>query len=118
MTDHAKRQEYLDEYRDITKWTNYACKSFGAVFVVGSLILMMIGQMMKAFPLLSQWHDEKLNGMDLRDYFAAKAMQAMLSEGFIPQQGIDYKSFNGALHDLYASQAYKMADAMLEARKQ
>ena len=43
MTDHAKRQEYLDEYRDITKWTNYACKSFGAVYVFGSLILMMIG---------------------------------------------------------------------------
>ena len=43
MTDHAKRQEYLDECKDVPKWTLYLSKSFGALFLVGSLILMMIG---------------------------------------------------------------------------
>ena len=42
MTDHAKRQEYLDEYSDIPKWTKYASKSFGALFVFGNLIFMVI----------------------------------------------------------------------------
>ena len=42
MTDHAKRQEYLEQYSNIPKWTLYASKSFGAVFVVGSLILIML----------------------------------------------------------------------------
>ena len=44
-------------------------------------------------------------GMTLRDYFAAKAMQSLL--------GGDYMRFGGA-----ASDAYRVADAMLEARKQ
>lgn len=59
---------------------------------------------MKAFPLLSKWDDEKLNGMDLRDYFAAKAMQAMLSWE-------DVGSFN------LSKEAYMIADAMMESRK-
>ena len=44
------------------------------------------------------------NGMTLRDYFAAKAMQAMTHRG------------DG---DMYfcSAQAYKMADAMLKARE-
>lgn len=52
------------------------------------------------------------SGMDLRDYFAAKAMQAFMS-GHITHYG----------HDNYwppaqlASEAYALADAMLEARK-
>lgn len=43
-------------------------------------------------------------GMTLRDYFAAKAMQAMTHRG----------------GDMYfcSTQAYKMADAMLAAREQ
>lgn len=42
-------------------------------------------------------------GMDLRDYFAAKAMQGILFEGLEPAETAKY--------------AYEMADAMMEARK-
>ena len=45
-------------------------------------------------------------GMTLRDYFAAEAMQALLTRE---------TKFNGDLM-LYAGAAYDMADAMLEAR--
>ena len=52
-----------------------------------------------------------LSGMTLRDYFAAKAMQAMISNPSI----IDNDS-DGAIN--YASSAaYKFADAMLKARE-
>lgn len=43
ITDHAKRQEYLDEFSDMPKWTLYASVSFGALFVFGNLIFMLIG---------------------------------------------------------------------------
>ena len=47
-------------------------------------------------------------GMTLRDYFAAKAMQALLSQ-----------NFGGAVRDeMLAGFAYAMADAMLKAREQ
>jgi hypothetical protein len=46
------------------------------------------------------------NGMALRDYFAAKAMQGMLACPVQPQSGAD----------LYARDAYFVADAMLKAR--
>jgi hypothetical protein len=45
-------------------------------------------------------------GMTLRDYFAAKAMQTML--------GWDNDHTNW---DSYAEDAYRMADAMLKARE-
>ena len=45
-------------------------------------------------------------GMDLRDYFAAQAMQGLLSDGV------------GSLSDEeLADWAYKLADAMMKARK-
>jgi len=47
------------------------------------------------------------NGMTLRDYFAAKAMQALL------QLGADSDEFKEDAH-----MAYKVADAMLKAREQ
>jgi hypothetical protein len=50
------------------------------------------------------------NGMTLRDYFAAKAMQAVISnlgEAFSPEE------FN-ELSEVF----YQMADAMLKAREQ
>lgn len=50
-------------------------------------------------------------GMTLRDYFAAKAMQAMISNPSI----IDNDS-DGAVN-YAASAAYKFADAMLKARE-
>lgn len=52
-----------------------------------------------------------LSGMTLRDYFAAKAMQAMISNPSI----IDNDSA-GAVN-YAASAAYKFADAMLRARE-
>jgi hypothetical protein len=55
---------------------------------------------MKAFPT----HKEE--GMDLRDYFAAKAMQA------------DLTNYDGANWKRVAVQAYQMADAMMKAREQ
>jgi hypothetical protein len=47
-------------------------------------------------------------GMTLRDYFAAAAMQGMISS--------THEDFD-ASSDACARQAYKYADAMLEARK-
>ena len=59
---------------------------------------------MHAFPNV---HDPKTgsmsHGMSLRDYFAAKAMQAMTHRGEANVQ-------------MVAVQAYAMADAMLKAR--
>jgi hypothetical protein len=60
-----------------------------------------------AFPKLTQ--DERwktftsTGGMSLRDYFAAKAMQALAQ---------------GNYFDVTARQAYMIADAMLKAREQ
>jgi hypothetical protein len=54
-----------------------------------------------AFPV--EQHDK--DGMTLRDYFAAKAMQGLLAS-----------DVNAARH-IFAAQAYAMADAMLEVRE-
>ena len=48
------------------------------------------------------------NGMTLRDYFAAKAMQAYLTHEQAANQVVD----------IVAGWSYEMADAMLEARSQ
>ena len=50
-----------------------------------------------------------VNGMSLRDYFAAKAMQAMLSSPNCPM---------GVEESALARQAYITADALLRAREQ
>ena len=61
-----------------------------------------------AFPLQSIGPDfpPGYSGMTLRDYFAAKAMQPMLTDP--KSKGLFY---------LVASEAYEMADAMLQARE-
>ena len=61
-----------------------------------------------AFPLeiIYTQENEKLNGMTLRDYFAAKAMQAII-------MSIDDKDDMSAP---VAESAYKWADAMMKAR--
>ena len=62
----------------------------------------------KMSPLSSGYHE----GMTLRDYFAAKAMQ-----GFI--EGIDNTGGVVAIRDdCVAERAYEVADAMLKAREQ
>jgi hypothetical protein len=48
------------------------------------------------------------SGMTLRDYFAAKAMQGMLAHEYSRPLRIE---------DLYACDAYVMADAMLKTRE-
>ena len=50
------------------------------------------------------------SGMTLRDYFAAKAMSGLLGAGRDAQYG------DAGMDDL-ANAAYRMADAMLEARE-
>jgi len=54
------------------------------------------------------------NGMDLRDYFAAKAMSVYLNE----RQGSDDDAPGSPVFEEHevASLAYDMADAMLRAR--
>ena len=53
------------------------------------------------------------HGMTLRDYFAAKAMQGMLSN---PE--IKTSIFQGAEHGFLEKSAWAIADAMLKAREQ
>ncbi len=62
-----------------------------------------------AFPVQSVYiEDQETNsrGMTLRDYFAAKAMQGLLSS-----------DVNAPL-EIFAKQSYKVADAMLVAREE
>ena len=64
-------------------------------------------------------------GMGLRDYFAAKAMTALISEWsrtLHHMDGINFSGLNildnvGGTPTSIAEEAYAMADAMLEARK-
>lgn len=58
-----------------------------------------------AFPVPGLHEDESFNGMTLRDYFAAKAMQASRS------RQSQYVSW-----DDLAKDSYEIADAMLAAR--
>lgn len=64
---------------------------------------------MKAFPNPHAFNAEGSQlGMDLRDYFAAKAMQAIL-----------FNDKEAAAPDgLIAKGAYEIADAMMKARQQ
>jgi hypothetical protein len=67
-----------------------------------------------AFPTtkpLDHWGDPN-QGMTLRDYFAAKAMQEIVA------QGGDWGDANYAIAAVVASAAYHMADAMLKAREE
>ena len=55
------------------------------------------------------------NGMALRDYFAAKAMQSLMQTFLV--KDLDTKDPLGWMDGL-AGDAYSMADAMLKAREQ
>lgn len=66
-----------------------------------------------AFPLpLGSETVEGQEGMTLRDYFAAKAMQGVMGSGTAMQIGTNHRE---AMLDM-AVALYSMADAMLEAR--
>jgi hypothetical protein len=62
-----------------------------------------------AFPVAFKWGEElnQYNGMTLRDYFAAKAMQSMNSRP-------DYDDVPAVV---IAADAYTLADAMMKARE-
>ena len=64
---------------------------------------------MKAFPRPNTIHPDDL-GMDLRDYFAAKAMQAII--GNSDQASLEI----GEIANWVGYYAYTVADAMIEAR--
>jgi hypothetical protein len=64
---------------------------------------------MKAFPQLANWDIDERNGMDLRDYFAAKALNASWVSS------LDDLT-RGEVKDI-ATACYILADAMMEARK-
>jgi hypothetical protein len=67
--------------------------------------------MMKAFPTTYRNYDESVDydcaGMGLRDYFAAKAMQAMIGNC----EGSNFDDF------VIAQEAYQMADFMMTERE-
>jgi hypothetical protein len=78
---------------------------------------------MKAFPTAADnGHSENQDGMELRDYFAAKAMP--LSYQFWMHDYYEFGFSDGdearglsSNRTLIAETAYQMADAMMEARK-
>ena len=57
------------------------------------------------FPETGGGHAAAFQGMSLRDYFAAKAMQEMMVDVYAPN------------FDYIANTAYEMADAMMKARE-
>ena len=65
-----------------------------------------------AFPCDLTMYDKEvadtMQGMTLRDYFAAKAMQGLLA-----RMGNDKMN----VHDVLAQRTYQIADAMLKARE-
>ena len=68
-----------------------------------------------AFPFVCQGSTtapEIYYGMTLRDYFAAKAMQTLLGSEYTSEHGL-HEGWMGALAVL----SYRMADAMMKARK-
>ncbi|MGN6451376.1 MAG: hypothetical protein ACTHLK_22830 [Brucella intermedia] len=84
-----------------------------------------------AFPRSAAEHSQgghyEQDGMTLRDYFAAIALQGMLTNGFMPKEVTIEVMSSYAYEDQeqykkdcaqnnYAALAYRMADAMLSAR--
>ena len=71
---------------------------------------------MKAFPTTYRNYDESIShdctGMDLRDYFAAKAMQAYIQNS--DERSICIEEVGGWIGQF----AYTVADAMIEARNE
>jgi len=64
---------------------------------------------MKAFPLKAVNQFDDSEGMDLRDYFAAKAMHSFILGAFMENRDIEYKDM--------AEGAYSMADEMMKERE-
>jgi hypothetical protein len=71
-----------------------------------------------AFPQTKDWDDAYayLWGMTLRDYFAAKAMQALIA-GAYTDAYTDSETHKEMDYDVRAFCSYKQADAMLAQRR-
>ena len=76
---------------------------------------------MKAFPSENDadkhyhWIEK---GMDLRDYFAAKAMQGLLSNADIVKTHQEIATFTDVSpSDILCKESYFIADAMMKARE-
>lgn len=64
-----------------------------------------------AFPCHPGIENPIYDGMTLRDYFAAKAMQGILASN------TEHEHEDAHIFDAIAEASYKQADAMLKARK-
>ena len=82
---------------------------------------MIIGKIGLAFPAPAGVSHITEQGMTLRDYFAAKAMEGFISATAWHPDFIYPDNFNfvagGRAADAVAESAYKYADAMLKARQ-
>ena len=73
---------------------------------------------MKAFPSVEPIYSKEIvgvkesTGMDLRDYFAAKAMQAIITR--CDEKSSEFEHIDSWIGDY----AYLVADAMMEARNE
>jgi hypothetical protein len=75
---------------------------------------------MPAFPLevIYTQENEKFNGMTLRDYFAAQAMQVVMPSVIAELQRKSYSDEKTKLlKNTSAEACYGMADAMMKARE-
>jgi hypothetical protein len=73
---------------------------------------MTMSQNEKAFPISSNHYE---HGMDLRDYFAAKALQGLLAN---PKLSNQILKEGGVFGGWIEKSAYGWADAMMKAREQ
>jgi hypothetical protein len=64
-----------------------------------------------AFPCHPGVENSIYDGMTLRDYFASKAMEGIFASN------TEHDHEDAVIFDVVAEAAYRMADAMLEARK-
>jgi hypothetical protein len=69
-----------------------------------------------AFPAMHFDLSEGEHGMTLRDYFAAKAMQAILADQYA--NGIYVLDLDNDSEIVASNAAYTMADAMMKARSE
>ena len=72
-----------------------------------------------AFPHPAGWRRDPdiSDGMTLRDYFAAKAMQSVITQEIAALRRVNEYTAKSS-EDVMAEWAYKMADAMLKKREQ
>ena len=66
-----------------------------------------------AFPVAGSEHNYPIEGMTLRDFFAAKVLQGVMASGTSMSIGTNHEE---AMLDM-ARAFYSMADAMLKARE-